>query len=293
METFGVWDEIGGGGTRAVTGEIAGTLRAAIGGGGGTGMLVDSAIGVALKEDAADFSSMESGRLCLGQPFPLPVDLVIEGSTGILDKIGYLQATTGLKYLERRVEFYTADGALMSKNVVDAYNLLEEMTSNNYQLPSKRSSPRKAIGAYEIDALSVTPRTLIWWLLELIGYQLRFQRSPIIPFGQLGKLGLDKGSNNTGWPFLEEMGNFYRCPVYRYSKKLSSFEGFTRHGSRCREKIRRQLRPRLSCPRMLAFLFVRYVEMAITLRSGKEVEGVSEKSIESSKEHVDDDKDCN
>ncbi|XP_017976463.1 PREDICTED: uncharacterized protein LOC108661979 [Theobroma cacao] len=41
----------------------------------------------------------------------------------------------------------------MSKNVADAYNLLEEMASNNYQWPSERSCSRKATGAYEIDAL--------------------------------------------------------------------------------------------------------------------------------------------
>ncbi|XP_021279860.1 uncharacterized protein LOC110413413 [Herrania umbratica] len=46
-----------------------------------------------------------------------------------------------------------AGGALMSKNAVDAYNLLEEMASNNYQWPSERSGSRKAVGAYEIDAL--------------------------------------------------------------------------------------------------------------------------------------------
>ncbi|XP_021292496.1 uncharacterized protein LOC110422806 [Herrania umbratica] len=46
-----------------------------------------------------------------------------------------------------------AGGALMSKNAVDAYNLLEEMASNNYKWPSERSGSRKAVGAYEIDAL--------------------------------------------------------------------------------------------------------------------------------------------
>ncbi|XP_017974489.1 PREDICTED: uncharacterized protein LOC108661567 [Theobroma cacao] len=44
-------------------------------------------------------------------------------------------------------------GALMSKNAANAYNLLEEMALNNYQWPSKRSSSRKVIGAYEIDAI--------------------------------------------------------------------------------------------------------------------------------------------
>ncbi|XP_017970386.1 PREDICTED: uncharacterized protein LOC108660644 [Theobroma cacao] len=47
-----------------------------------------------------------------------------------------------------------AGGALMSQNAADAYNLLDEMASNNYPWPSKRSSSRKAVGAYEIDAIS-------------------------------------------------------------------------------------------------------------------------------------------
>lgn len=36
-------------------------------------------------------------------------------------------------------------GALMIKNVVDAYNLLEDMASNNYQWPSKRSGREKLL----------------------------------------------------------------------------------------------------------------------------------------------------
>ncbi|WRX15313.1 Retrotransposon gag domain - like 10 [Theobroma cacao] len=39
-------------------------------------------------------------------------------------------------------------------NAAVAYNLLEEMALNNYKWPSERSSPRKVVGAYEIDALN-------------------------------------------------------------------------------------------------------------------------------------------
>ncbi|KAL6288360.1 hypothetical protein ACE6H2_005870 [Prunus campanulata] len=46
-----------------------------------------------------------------------------------------------------------AGGALMGKTETEAYNLLEEMASNNYQWPSERSTPKKA-GIHEIDAIS-------------------------------------------------------------------------------------------------------------------------------------------
>ncbi|EOX94378.1 Uncharacterized protein TCM_003966 [Theobroma cacao] len=40
------------------------------------------------------------------------------------------------------------------KNPDEAYNLLEEMTFNNYQWSSKRSNSKKAVGIHEIDALN-------------------------------------------------------------------------------------------------------------------------------------------
>lgn len=47
-----------------------------------------------------------------------------------------------------------AGGALMGKSIDEAYDLLEEMASNNYQWGSERSSHRKVAGVYEIDALT-------------------------------------------------------------------------------------------------------------------------------------------
>jgi len=42
-----------------------------------------------------------------------------------------------------------ARGALMSKNRDDAYELLEEMVSNNYQWQTKRATPKKIPGMHE------------------------------------------------------------------------------------------------------------------------------------------------
>ena len=47
-----------------------------------------------------------------------------------------------------------ASGAVMGKSVDEAYELLKEMASNNYQWPSERLvSIRKVVGVHEIDVL--------------------------------------------------------------------------------------------------------------------------------------------
>ncbi|XP_017972556.1 PREDICTED: uncharacterized protein LOC108661169 [Theobroma cacao] len=72
---------------------------------------------------------------------------------GILD---WLQVQTFYNGLVGSIKItidVAAGGALMSKNATDVYDLLEEMASNNYQWPSKRSGSRKAVGASEIDAI--------------------------------------------------------------------------------------------------------------------------------------------
>ena len=45
-------------------------------------------------------------------------------------------------------------GALMRKTHDEAYELLEEMASNNYQWPSERSMSKRAIGVHEIDVIT-------------------------------------------------------------------------------------------------------------------------------------------
>ena len=46
-------------------------------------------------------------------------------------------------------------GTLMSKIEEEAYNLIEEMTLNNYQWSSERGQPKRVGGKYEIDALTL------------------------------------------------------------------------------------------------------------------------------------------
>ena len=44
-----------------------------------------------------------------------------------------------------------ASGALMSKTHKAAYELLEELASNNYQWPIERAMPRKTARVLELD----------------------------------------------------------------------------------------------------------------------------------------------
>jgi len=48
-----------------------------------------------------------------------------------------------------------AGGTLNNKTPEEAYNLLEEMASNNYQWPIERLSMRKVSGVHEVDAFAV------------------------------------------------------------------------------------------------------------------------------------------
>ena len=42
----------------------------------------------------------------------------------------------------------------MGKTIDEAHQLLEEMAANNYQWPSERSSQKKVVGVYELDAIT-------------------------------------------------------------------------------------------------------------------------------------------
>jgi len=48
-----------------------------------------------------------------------------------------------------------AGGTLMSKTEEGAYNLIEEMTLNNYQWSSESGQPKRVGGKYDIDALTL------------------------------------------------------------------------------------------------------------------------------------------
>ncbi|HEX7902236.1 MAG TPA: hypothetical protein VF487_00055, partial [Chitinophagaceae bacterium] len=47
-----------------------------------------------------------------------------------------------------------AGGAIMSKNLDEAYKLLETMATNNYQWPMTRNNPPKTSGKYDVDAIT-------------------------------------------------------------------------------------------------------------------------------------------
>ena len=44
----------------------------------------------------------------------------------------------------------------MSKIVDDAYSLLKKMASNNYRWHGDINQPRRAVGVYEVDRLSLS-----------------------------------------------------------------------------------------------------------------------------------------
>ena len=70
----------------------------------------------------------------------------------------------------------TAQGSFMSKTPVDTYALLEKMATNNYQWHGERNQPWKAVGAYEIDSLSMVNAKLDTLTKKL--ERLNFTRHP-------------------------------------------------------------------------------------------------------------------
>ena len=59
----------------------------------------------------------------------------------------------GLSGSTRTLVDVAAGDSLMGKTEEAAYELLEEMASNAYQWPIECSTPKKAYGIYEVDAL--------------------------------------------------------------------------------------------------------------------------------------------
>lgn len=60
----------------------------------------------------------------------------------------------GLSGSTRTLIDAASGGEFMGKNQDDAYDLLEEMAMNNYQWPSERILPKKAMGLHEIEAIT-------------------------------------------------------------------------------------------------------------------------------------------
>ena len=46
-----------------------------------------------------------------------------------------------------------ASGTMLSKTLEEAYHLLEEMSTNNFHWPSKKSMAKKTIGILEVDPM--------------------------------------------------------------------------------------------------------------------------------------------
>ena len=73
------------------------------------------------------------------------------------DLPAWLQVQTfynGLGATNRSMVDAAASGALMSKTPEAAYELMEELASNNYQWPTERAMPRKTAGVLELDSIT-------------------------------------------------------------------------------------------------------------------------------------------
>ncbi|XP_038973879.1 uncharacterized protein LOC120105457 [Phoenix dactylifera] len=61
----------------------------------------------------------------------------------------------GLTHSVRITIDAAAGGTLMSKSIEEAYELLEEMASNNYQWSNERCMPKKVSGMYDVDGINM------------------------------------------------------------------------------------------------------------------------------------------
>ncbi|XP_038978816.1 uncharacterized protein LOC120109139 [Phoenix dactylifera] len=61
----------------------------------------------------------------------------------------------GLTHSVRITIDAAAGGTLMSKSTEEAYELLEEMASNNYQWSNERGMPKKVPGMYDVDGINM------------------------------------------------------------------------------------------------------------------------------------------
>ena len=60
----------------------------------------------------------------------------------------------GLTGTTRTLLEASAGGTLISNNVNEAYQLLENMTLNNCQWPSEKLTPKKPVGVHELDVFN-------------------------------------------------------------------------------------------------------------------------------------------
>ena len=60
----------------------------------------------------------------------------------------------GLSVPTRTLIDASAGGAIMGKNEVEAYQILENIALNNCQWPTKRAVPKKLAGVHDLDAVT-------------------------------------------------------------------------------------------------------------------------------------------
>ncbi|WRX31367.1 Reverse transcriptase domain - like 10 [Theobroma cacao] len=202
-----------------------------------------------------------------------------------------------------------AGGALMSKNAADAYNLLEEMASNNYQWPSERSGSRKAIGAYEIDAMSNLAAQVAALSKKIDTLGVHAVQNSICEM-------CGDGHSNDQWPsnpkpnmplgfqqqvrppVLEKKPQVEELILQYISKNdaiIQSFGASLRNFETQVGQLANSVnsRPQGSLPSDTQINPKGKEQcQGITLRNGKEIEGVNEKVVETEKEHVDNERIC-
>lgn len=81
----------------------------------------------------------------------------------------WLQVQTfynGLSATTRTMIDAAAGGTLMGKTLEEAYELLDEMASNNYQWSSDRMAPKRVAGVHEINAFDVLASQVVIYLIN-------------------------------------------------------------------------------------------------------------------------------
>jgi len=96
---------------------------------------------------------MESPHIRLGRGSRTSSD----NATAVSEDPDLLLVQTFYNGLEQSVKISvdaTAGGALMRKSIEVAKGLLEDMTSSNYHWSSKRITPKRSSGKYDVDSVT-------------------------------------------------------------------------------------------------------------------------------------------
>ncbi|WRX27887.1 Retrotransposon gag domain - like 10 [Theobroma cacao] len=197
-------------------------------------------------------------------------------------------------------------GALMSKNAADAYNLLEEMASNNYQWLLERSGSRKAVGTYEIDAMSNLAKQVAALSKKIDTMGVHAVQNSICEMCGDGhsndlwpsnsNLNVPPSFQQQSRPPIPEKKSQVEELILQYMSKTNAIIQSYGASLRNLETQMGQLANSINSRPQGALPSDTQVNPkgkkhcnAVTLRSGKEVGEVNGKSIESSNEHIDDD----